>query len=379
MPRTGCQTPTSARISEDLPEPLGPIAETVAGGEREGDVLHDEALIARRNHGDALDREPAGGRLQLGRHRLRRHLLQQAGQALPALAGRDEGFPVRDGKIDRRQRAGRQDRARDDDAGGRLLVDDEIGADREHGGLQHHAQHLGDRAEAAGDVARSLIADEIFFVGLAPALVHPAGHAHRHHHFGIATAGGGEIVALGRKPHRILRRLAGHELGDHRQPDQDDGADQRGHADHDVEGEADGEIERQPGQIEERARSHAAEEGADIVEVAQRLEALVAAADQQRQAHDGVEHALVQGLVERGADPPQDPVADHVEHALRRVEEAGDDDQADQRRNAAARQHPVVDFQHEDRPGQIEQVDHAAHQANADECRATSAQRVSKL
>ena len=25
LPRTGCQTPTSARISDDLPEPLGPI------------------------------------------------------------------------------------------------------------------------------------------------------------------------------------------------------------------------------------------------------------------------------------------------------------------------------------------------------------------
>ncbi|MGY4431517.1 hypothetical protein ACVWWO_003994 [Bradyrhizobium sp. F1.13.1] len=223
------------------------------------------------------------------------------------------------------------------------------------------------------------VAVEIFFVGLAPARVHPAGHAHRHHDFGIAAAGLGEIVALGGKPHRVFRRLAGHELGDQRQSDQDDGADQRGDADHDVEGEADGEIERQPGQIEERARAHAAKKGADIVEIAQRLKPLVAAADQQRQADDGVEHPLVQGFVQRGADPAQNPVADHVQNALRHVEETGEDDQADQGRNAAARQHPIVDLQHEDRPGQIEQVDHAAHQADADKRRATGAQRITEL
>ena len=87
----------------------------------------------------------------------------------------------------------------------------------------------------------------------------------------------------------------------------------------------------------------------------------------------------VQGFVERGADAAQDAAADQVEHALRHVEAAGEDDQADQGRNAAARQHPVVDLQHEDRAGQIEQVDHAAHQADADERRATGAQRVTEL
>ena len=188
-----------------------------------------------------------------------------------------------------------------------------------------------------------------------------------------------EVVALRGKAHRVLRRLAGQELGDQGQADQDDRADQRGHADHDVEGKTDGEIERQPGQVEERARPHAAEERADIVEIAQRLQTLVAAADQQRQAHDGVEHALVERFVERGADPPQDAAADHVEHALRHVEAAGEDDQADQGRHAAARQHPVVDLQHEDRPGQIEQVDHAAHEADADERCAAGTQRVTEL
>ena len=51
------------------------------------------------------------------------------------------------------------------------------------------------------------------------------------------------------------------------------------------------EIERHPRQIEQRDRPDAAEETSDIVEIAQRLQAVVAATDQQRQPHDGVEDA----------------------------------------------------------------------------------------
>ena len=146
-----------------------------------------------------------------------------------------------------------------------------------------------------------------------------------------------------------------------------------------MEREADAEIERQPRQIEERARSHAAEERADVVEVAQRLQALIAVADHQRQAHDGFEHAGVDGFIERGADAAEDPSADQVEAALGDVQAAGENDQADQGRHAAARKHAVVDLQHEDRAGQIQQIDHATHDADAEERAAAGAQRFTEF
>ena len=65
---------------------------------------------------------------------------EKLGQPAPALAGADEALPVRYRQFHRCERARRQDRARDDDAGGGLLVDDEIGADRQHRRLEHHAQ-----------------------------------------------------------------------------------------------------------------------------------------------------------------------------------------------------------------------------------------------
>ena len=146
-----------------------------------------------------------------------------------------------------------------------------------------------------------------------------------------------------------------------------------------MERKADRHVERQPRQVEERAGPLASEERAHIVEIAQRLQAFVAAADQERQSHDGVEHPGVDGLVERSSDAAEDPSAQQVEHALGHVQAAGDHDQADQGRNAAAGQHPIIDLQHEDGAGQVQQVDHAAHEADADKGAAAGAQRITEF
>jgi hypothetical protein len=53
----------------------------------------------------------------------------KGGGALPALPRHDKALPIGDGKVNRREGAGRQDRSGDDDASARLLVDHEIGAD----------------------------------------------------------------------------------------------------------------------------------------------------------------------------------------------------------------------------------------------------------
>ena len=62
-------------------------------------------------------------------------------------------------------------------------------------------------------------------------------------------------------------------------------------------------------------------------------------------------------LVEPGADAGQHLGADAVEGALQDVGREHDERDADQGRDAAARQHPVVDLQHVDRAGQHQDVD----------------------
>ena len=51
-------------------------------------------------------------------------------------------------------------------------------------------------------------------------------------------------------------------------------ADQRRDADPGMEQEADREVERHPGQVEQRRRPEAGQEAADLVEIAHRLQAV---------------------------------------------------------------------------------------------------------
>ena len=142
-----------------------------------------------------------------------------------------------------------------------------------------------------------------------------------------------------------------------------------------MKGKAHRQIKRDPRQIEQRDRAEAAEIGADGVEIAQRLIALAMAAEAQGQPHQRIVDAPAQRLVERAADARQNAAANGVENA-ERGEQAGDQDgEADQRRHAAARQHAVIDLQHEHGAGEHEDVAHAGNQRGADEGAAAGGKR----
>src|SRR5690242_20865790 len=54
-------------------------------------------------------------------------------------------------------------------------------------------------------------------------------------------------------------RMTGLDLGDDRQGDENDGAEQRGQADESMKQKTDRQIDRHPGQIEERSEEHTSE------------------------------------------------------------------------------------------------------------------------
>ena len=85
---------------------------------------------------------------------------------------------------------------------------------------------------------------------------------------------------------------------------------------------------------------------------AQWLKAIVAVAHLQWQPHDRLIDPRAQLFVEAVADAHQHAPADQIEQALRGEQARRENDERDQRRDAAARQHTVVDFQHEDRAGE---------------------------
>ena len=69
-------------------------------------------------------------------------------------------------------------------------MDDEVGANSEHGRLQHQPQDLGGCAKASGGVARAPVVRKIIRIDLAPAPDEMRDHAHGDQSFGIAPAQG---------------------------------------------------------------------------------------------------------------------------------------------------------------------------------------------
>jgi hypothetical protein len=252
-------------------------------------------------------------------------------------------------------------------------VNHQISPDAEHGRLQGHADDLGGSAETARHVSGPLLARHVAVVRLAPDRAHPAAHAHGLQHLGVSAVGLGEPHPLLGQRDGLLRRTARLELRQNGQCDEQQRAHEGGEAKPDVENEADCEVQRNPRQVEEGRRTHAGQEGAHLVEVAHRLEAVPRPRTPKGQAGHRVVDAIGERAVERRADPHQHPSADDVEDPLKGVERQGQHREPDEGRHAPARDDPIVDLQHVEGAGQVEDVDHRGDQPDAEERRAGEA------
>ena len=141
----------------------------------------------------------------------------------------------------------------------------------------------------------------------------------------------------------------------------------------------DEDVERHPRQIEQRDRPGARQEAAHLVDVAQRQQSVTTAAGRQCNSPDHRVDARAQALAERAPDAHQHATAQQVEAALEGIQDRHHDAEADQRRDAAAGQHPIVDLQHVERAGKIENVDQSARDRDAHDAAAAGAQRLRKL
>ncbi len=201
-------------------------------------------------------------------------------------------------------------------------------------------------------------------------------HPHRPDGLGVAVEAGDDVEPHAARGHRLPRGAPNRDLGGERQPDHQPGADEHGDADPDVEQEAQGQIDRQPRQVEEHGRPAAGEEAADLIEVAHELRPVAADGGLAGPQDGGAEDALAQSLVDMGADRQQQPAADEVEQAVEGVEQDDQGGETHQRRQAVARQHPVVDLQHVERAAEREEVQHAAQGGDEEKRAAAGADRL---
>jgi hypothetical protein len=191
--------------------------------------------------------------------------------------------------------------------------------------------------------------------------------AHRLQHLGVAARRLGEGIATAGELRRRPGRRPRQHFGGDGERDQQQRAGERGVADPWMEDEADPDVDRHPRHVEQRAGTATGQEAPDLIEVTQRLQAVPALPRLQRQPHHRVVDLAAELLVERKADVQQDARAQDFQEAHEDIERGGDHHQPGQRRQAAARDHPVVDLQHEERSGERENVDETAHQRRAGE------------
>ena len=234
------------------------------------------------------------------------------------------------------------------------MIDHEVGPDAENGGLHDDAEDAGEAAQPCHHVVGGLLRLQIGVVGLHPLLGHAGAHAERLQQRGIATGGLGQLPARRRERDGGQAWAAREPFRQQRERADDQRAEQDGESDQRVKQEADRDVERHPRQVEEGRQPDARNEGPHAVEVPNGLQTLAGGPRLERRAHHDFERARRQFFVEPAPDAQQDAPAQHVEQPLEGEQHEDEQGKSDQGRNAAARQHAVVDLEHEERAGEAQ-------------------------
>src|SRR5262249_15178632 len=255
---------------------------------------------------------------RLKRHRiaLRRQMTEEFRQALPALPGSDETAPVSDRHVDGRQSARPQDRAGNNDARRRLLIDYEPGTDGQNCRLEQKAKNLRRRAQATADIAGAAAGRDVVAIELMPASGHAPDHAHGRDRLRIATACFQQRVARHGELRGASGRVTGLDLGDQRKNNKNDGAEQRGKADQSVKQKTNRQLNRHPWQIEKSNRPASGKKAPHGIEIPNGLYTFAFGPDLERQTDDRVIDPPTHRLVEAAADSDQDAAPDRVNYPL---------------------------------------------------------------
>jgi len=191
-------------------------------------------------------------------------------------------------------------------------------------------------------------------------------HAERHEDLGIAAGILADRVAGGELGRLIGGRLAGLETGGKIQRQQKRERPRRQPADRRMKEEAGGQIDGQPGQIEEGDRPRPGEEQADLVEILRRPQDIAPELELQRRAGDHAKDALGQRGIDDAGKPGENAHPQHVEQAGKGKQQKGEDRKGNQRRHALRRDDAIIDLQHVERPGQTEKVEHQTDDGRPD-------------
>lgn len=166
---------------------------------------------------------------------------------------------------------------------------------------------------------------------------------------------------------------------DHRQHQQQHGTTHRHPAQPRVEDEHHGDIDGQPGCIEEGEQAAAGKELAQAGQVIERLRRGIHPAAVQRTLEAGLVDLATEQHIQPRAHPHQDARAYPLQRAKRDHQQAHDQRQHGQRGQAAAGDHPTVHLQHVEGRHQHQRIDEQAEETHEQKALAAGLQRVSKV
>jgi hypothetical protein len=132
-----------------------------------------------------------------------------------------------------------------------------------------------------------------------------------------------------------------------------------------VEEEDRGEEDRRPGRVEEGEGRRAGQGALDRLEIAQAAAGLSALVGGDGAAQRRFEHPSVEQGLEPRAGAGEHAGADMVQQPHDEKQRRDQQEQRRQRRLGPAGEHAVIDLQHEQRPGQHQQVDEYAEERDA--------------
>ena len=332
--------------------------------EPEGCAAHRRRPGAGRRHREPLRLQDRAGCGQRRAVLLQRRLLQQLRQRAPRVQHALQQRPLRHRLIDRRERAPQQDRGRDHHAEAHLAVDREPGAEPQHHRLEEEPERLrGDAEEAAPVRGRERAVEQ-----LVPEPARARDHRVLHTEAGHGLAAGphlldeecGPVVRLAHLPLEPRRP----RLVEQRDEEQQDAGEHRQRAQHPVEHEEHAQEYRRPRRIEEGEGARAREEALDRLQIAHARRGPRPFGRRDRPRQDRPQHARIELGLQPCAGPRKHPAARVIENAHHQEEEGHDADEREQRRLRARGQHPVVDLEHEERPGQHQDVHEDAEEAH---------------
>jgi len=235
--------------------------------------------------------------------------------------------------------------------------------------LQQEPQDFGRRGKNARFVRGIGRRFHIFVIDAAPDPAKRIGHAHAAQNFGIAATGFGQTAPFGLHLAGFLHRIAGKIIGKQRQDEQHHRPGDCKSAEPGVKQIDDKQIDRCPGHVEQGRDTLSGKETANALQVANRLNRVCLGARLDRQQHVFVQGKKTDIRIEAVTDTNQNPLPDEFQNAHEAIERNDKQNQGDERRDAAACKDPVIDLQHEQRPGQHQEIDDETEGSDAGEGR----------